>query len=86
MKYYLPSSSPVCWYKKSICQFLAKDCAHIGFKPLKRQAKFVADYIYFYFFNFSKKTSLDISCELSEKQTIWQTIHMKYQDLFSLKN
>ena len=34
------------------------------------------------FFNFSKKTSLDISCELSAKQTI----HMKYQDLFSLKN
>ena len=35
-----------------------------------------------FFFNFSKKTSLDISCELSA----WQTIHMKYQDLFSLKN
>ena len=28
------------------------------------------------------KTSLDISCELSAKQKI----HMKYQDLFSLKN
>ena len=27
------------------------------------------------------KTSLDISCESSAKQTI----HMKYQDLFSLK-
>ena len=37
---------------------------------------------FFFFFNFSKKTSLDISCELSA----WQTIHMKYQDLFSLKN
>ena len=48
----------------------------------KRQAKFVADNIYFYFFNFSKKTSLDISCESSAKQTI----RMKYQDLFSLKN
>ena len=35
-----------------------------------------------FFFNFSKKTSLDISCELSA----WQMIHMKYQDLFSLKN
>ena len=35
-----------------------------------------------FFFYFSEKTSLDISCELSA----WQTIHMKYQDLFSLKN
>ena len=35
-----------------------------------------------FFFNFSKKTSFDISCESSA----WQTIHMKYQDLFSLKN
>ena len=33
-------------------------------------------------FNFLKKTSLDISCESSAGQTI----HMKYQDLFSLKN
>ena len=49
---------------------------------LKRQAKFVADDIYFYFFNFSKETSLNISCESSAKQMI----HMKYQDLFSLKN
>ena len=50
--------------------------------PLKRQAEFVADDIYFYFFNFSMKTSLDISCESSAMQTI----HMKYQDFFSLKN
>ena len=34
----------------------------------------------FYFF-FPEKTSLDISCELSAKQTI----HMKCQDLFSLE-
>ena len=34
------------------------------------------------FFFFSGKTSLDISCESSAKQTI----HMKCQDLFSLKN
>ena len=33
-------------------------------------------------FYFSEKTSLDISCELSA----WQTIHMKYQDLFSSEN
>ena len=39
------------------------------------------NFFYFYFY-FSKKTSLDISCESSAKQTI----HMKYQDLFSSKN
>ena len=31
---------------------------------------------------FQMETSLDISCESSAKKTI----HMKYQDLFSLKN
>ena len=36
----------------------------------------------FFFFFFQKKTSLDISCESSAKQTI----HMKYQDLFSQEN
>ena len=35
-----------------------------------------------FIFYFSEKTSLDISCELSA----WQTIHMKYQDLFSSEN
>ena len=34
-----------------------------------------------YFFYFSGKTSLDFSCESSAQQTI----HMKSQDLFSLK-
>ena len=34
------------------------------------------------FFFFSVKTSLDFSCESSAQQTI----HMKSQDLFSLKN
>ena len=38
-------------------------------------------FFYFYFF-FSEKPSLDISCESST----WQMIHMKCQDLFSLKN
>ena len=38
------------------------------------------DNLLFYFF--SEKTSLDISCESSAKQMI----HMKCQDLFSLKN
>ena len=38
--------------------------------------------LFFFFFFFSEKTSLDISCELSAKQTV----HMKCQDLFSLKN
>ena len=45
------------------------------------QAKFVVDDI-LKIFVFSEKTSLDISCESSAKQTI----HMKFQDLFSLKN
>ena len=35
-----------------------------------------------FFSYFSEKTSLDISCESSAKQMI----HMKCQDLFSLKN
>ena len=34
------------------------------------------------FFYFSEKTSRDISCESSVKQKI----HMKCQDMFSLKN
>ena len=34
-----------------------------------------------FFFYFSEKTSLDISCESSAKQTI----HMKCQDMFPLK-
>ena len=41
--------------------------------PLKRQVKFVADDIQNFFFYFSEKTSLDISCESSAKQMI----HMK---------
>ena len=39
-------------------------------------------FIFFFFFFFSKKISLDILCELSAMQTI----HIKYQDLFSMKN
>ena len=27
MKYFLRSFSPVCWFKKGSCQFLAKECA-----------------------------------------------------------
>ena len=56
---------------------------------LKRQTNFVADdilgfvFVFFVvvFFCFKEK-SLDISCELSAKQMI----HMKHQDLFSMKN
>ena len=53
-------------------------------KPLKRQAKFVADDSFFFFpllLIFQTKTSLDISCELSAKQMI----HMKCRDVFSEK-
>ena len=38
--------------------------------------------IFFFDFLFSKKTSLDISCESSAKQMI----HMKLEDLLYLKN
>ena len=42
-----------------------------------------ADDNFLFIFFFSEKTSLDISCcELSA----WQMIHMKCQDLISLKN
>ena len=50
--------------------------------PSKICSRWHLFYLFIYFFNFSKKTSLDISCESSAKQTI----HMKYQDLFSLRN
>ena len=40
------------------------------------------DNSFIFFFYISEKTSLDISCESSAQQTI----HMKFQDLFSLKN
>ena len=39
------------------------------------------DILKYIFIIFSKKISLDISCESSAKQTI----HMKYQNLFSVK-
>ena len=43
---------------------------------------FIIIILFYFFFFFSEKTSLDISCESS----VWQMIHMKCQDLFSLKN
>ena len=49
---------------------------------LKVQITTVADIFIYFFFYFSEKTSIDISCESSA----WQMIHMKCQDLFSLKN
>ena len=52
--------------------------------PSKRHSNFVCSkrHSNFFFFYFSEKTSLDISCESSA----WQMIHLKCQDLFSLKN
>ena len=41
----------------------------------------ILSWVQFWVLNLQKKTSLDIPCESSAKQTI----HMKYQDLFSLK-
>ena len=46
---------------------------------LKAPITTAADDIFFYF---SEETSLGMSCESSA----WQTIHMRCQDLFSLKN
>ena len=46
------------------------------------QVKFVAAQILYIFFIFSWQISYDLSCESSA----WQMIHMKCQDLFSLKN
>ena len=51
------------------------------FLPLKHQAKFEADGI-LHFFNYLEKISIDISYELSAKQTI----HRKCQDLLSMKS
>ena len=54
-----------------------------NYSPLMHHKQFVAyDILFFFIFNylyFSEKISLDVSCELSAKQTI----HMKCQDLFS---
>ena len=48
---------------------------------LKPPIAAAADNNFDYFFYLPEKTSPDISCELSAKQTI----HMKCQNLFSLK-
>ena len=48
----------------------------------KVQSKICSTQHSIFFFFFSEKTSLDISCKSSAKQMI----HMKCQDLFSLKN
>ena len=52
-------------------------------KPLKRQAKLIADgNLILFKNNFSENVGLDISSELSA----WETIHMKCQVLISPKN
>ena len=48
---------------------------HNSVSPLKHQAKFEADNILFFFY-FSEKISLDVSCESSA----WHSIHRKWQD------
>ena len=49
---------------------------------VKASSKTAADDILFFFHYFSEKIRLDISCELSARQTV----HMKCQALFPLKN
>ena len=80
-------------YPLSESIILNKVCLHLKFArhqakmsrclTLKVLSKICSrQHLFLFFFIFSKKTSLDIPCESSAKQTI----HMKYQDLFSLKN
>ena len=75
-------SNKVCYFLCLIC-FVFQKVLYVDILILKAPITTAADDILkYFFFNFSKKTSLDISCESSA----WQTIHMKYQDLFSLTN
>ena len=62
-------------------------CWEIGL-TLKVPSKILADDILkFFIFYFSEKTSLDIHVNcLPKSSAAWQTIHMKYQDLFSSEN
>ena len=61
------------------CSWCCRDSTAVIFFVLTLKAPVTAAADDFFF---SEKTSLDISCESS----VWQTIHMKCQDLFSLKN
>ena len=78
-------NNPCClWSCRLLNTYNGKYNAMHYILTLKAPITTAADNIFFiyFFFYFSEKTSLDISCELSA----WQTIHMKCQDLFSLKN
>ena len=74
-----------CLLRPNFPNILGKLCSIIlsNYSPLMHHKQFVAyDILFFFIFkylNFSEKISLDVSCELSAKQTI----HMKCQDLFS---
>ena len=77
--------------KKNILNLSAAELDHsdkvflLFFLTLKAPSKICSRrhsfFFYYYYYYFSEKTSLDISCESSAKQMI----HMKCQDLFSLK-
>ena len=49
--------------------------------PFKIFEDDILRYMYLFVFAFQRKIRFDISCELSA----WQMIHMKCQNLFSLK-
>ena len=73
----LLTSTATCFHRK-----IRKISIVCFWLTLKVPITTTADDNFDFFFYFQMKTSLDISCESSAKQTI----HMKYQDLFSLKN
>ena len=70
---------PLWKFWQFFCFQLTPFTVYIWSTELKFEADDILNFIFFYF---SEKTSLDFSCESSAQQTI----HMKSQDLFSLKN
>ena len=84
----LDVNSDKCIFWKRVNGFLCIIFRYQMFLPCftpKAPSKLCADDILSccccYYYHFSEKISLDISCESSA----WQTIHMKCQDLFSLR-
>ena len=66
----------------SLLLFMNSNTVPVWLQHLKCQAKIAADGTLFFYFYLSKEMRLDVSSESSARQTI----HMKYQVLFSLKN
>ena len=70
--------------KKNVTNLLSAEFAQRVVKvnaTITSAADDILTSFFFFFFHFSKKIRLDITCDSSA----WQMIHMKCQDLFSLK-